>query len=99
VPRVKPRNYPIPEDWKEFIGELAENDYFIEAWNFAANKGNTDENGKPFPKACYAFADAHWQDFQPGQQYGPPKDESAETIQEEIDRLTKRLGRMEGAPS
>lgn len=83
----------IPENWAEYIGELANNEFYIEAWIFAAKKGNTDEDGVAVPKACYAFAEAHWQDFQPGGTYGPPKEESAESIREEITRLTARLER------
>lgn len=83
----------IPDNWAEYIGELAENEYYIQAWRFAANKGNVDENGVAVPKACYAFAEAHWQDFQPGGTYGPPKEETPESIREEITRLEARLER------
>ncbi len=90
---AKQKEHKIPENWREFIGELADNEYFQAAWNYAANRGNTDEDGNALPKPCYAFADAHWQDFEPGMPYGPPKEETEESIREEITRLEKRLER------
>jgi hypothetical protein len=93
------KKHRIPSDWEEFIGELSQNEYFLAAWEYAAKKGNVDENGFALPKACYAFADAHWQDFQPGGTYGPAKDEDPQTLQEEINRLMARKERLESAPS
>lgn len=99
MPRSRTRTHEIPDNWRDFIGELADNEFFQLAWSYAAERGNKDEDGKAIPKACYAFADAHWQDFQPGQLYGPPKDEDPQALQEEIDRLMARKERLEGAPS
>lgn len=83
------REHPIPEDYAEMIGELSENEFYIQAWNYALDKGNIG------PKACMVFADAHWQDFQPGGVYGPPKKETPEDLQAEIDKLTAQKDRLE----
>lgn len=79
----------IPEDYAEMIGDLAENEFYVKAWDYARSRGNES------PKACMVFADTHWQDFEPGGVYGPPKRETAEDVQQHIDRLMQQKERME----
>jgi hypothetical protein len=54
---ARARSNPIPDDFKEYIGELSENEFYVEAWERAASKGNP-------PKACMVYADNHWQDHE-----------------------------------
>ena len=47
---------PIPPDYRELIGDLADDPAYIAAWEYAKSK-NPDSN-----KACMIYADLHWDD-------------------------------------
>lgn len=80
--------HPIPDDWAEFIGSLADEPAYQAAWAYAASMGNPH-------KACYVFADNKWQEFSDGGDYARPEEKTAAMIQEDIDRLMAQKKRLE----
>lgn len=86
------KKHPIPDDWAEFIGSLAEEPAYQAAWAYAASMNNP-------PKACYVFADNKWQEFQEGGDYARSDEKTPAEVQEEIDRLVAQKTRLESEAS
>lgn len=84
--KEKAENNPIPEDYQEMIGELAQDPGYIAAWTHAESHGNP-------PKACYVYADSHWQD------YDKSKEPTDEQLREQLAVLQNKIEERQRAES
>lgn len=82
--------FPIPDDWQEYIGNLADNPAYQAAWAHAKSMNNSD-------KAAYIFADNKWQEFEVGGDYWVSEEKSPAELQREIDALMTAKEKAEKA--
>lgn len=73
---------PIPSDWAEMIGSMAEDPAYIKAWIHAEDMGNP-------PKACMVYAENHWQE------YSEDHSLSVEDLKEKREELDRQIAAME----
>lgn len=76
---------PIPQEYRDLIGNEAEDPAFIAAWEHAAALNNS-------PKACMLYAQTHAIEFK---DQAPSEPETPESLQEQIDRLTAQKEALE----